>query len=95
MTNIENHRISTVLVAIAALASVLVVSTSAMSGHIVLAQTNSGANSNSGAHSNSGIDSSISNSATQTCESSGGGSTISSSCTGTQSNSNSNTGGVH
>jgi len=89
MTNIENHRISTVLVAIAALASVLVVSTSAMSGHIVLAQTNSGANSNSG------IDSSISNSATQTCESSGGGSTISSSCTGTQSNSNSNTGGVH
>jgi quinol monooxygenase YgiN len=42
MTNIENHRISTALVAIAALATVLVVSTSAISGHIALAQTNSG-----------------------------------------------------
>jgi len=39
MTNIENHRIFTTLVAIAALASVLLVSTSVISGHIALAQT--------------------------------------------------------
>jgi quinol monooxygenase YgiN len=37
-----NHRTSAALVAIAALASALVVSTSAISGHIALAQTNSG-----------------------------------------------------
>jgi hypothetical protein len=83
MTNMENHRISTTLVAIAAIASVLVVSTSAISGHIALAQTNSG------------IDNSQSNSATGTCSTSGGGSAISSSCQATQTNSNSNTGGVH
>ena len=39
MTNIENHRIFTTLVAIAALASVLVVSASVIRGHIALAQT--------------------------------------------------------
>lgn len=82
MTNIENHRVSTTLVAIAALASVLVVSTSAISEHIALAQTNSG------------IDSSQSNSRTDTCETAGGSSTISSSCTGSQSNTNTNSGGV-
>ena len=37
-----NHRTSAALVAIAALAGALVVSTSAISGHIALAQTNSG-----------------------------------------------------
>jgi hypothetical protein len=47
MTNIGNLRTSA-LVAIAALASVLVVSMSGISGHVALAQTNSGANSNSG-----------------------------------------------
>ena len=89
MTNIENHRISTAIVAIVALASVLVVSTAAISGHIALAQTNSGTNSNSG------IDSSISNSATGTCETAGGNSPITSSCQATQSNTNTNSGGVH
>jgi len=83
MTNIENHRISTALVAIAALATVLVVSTSAISGHIALAQTNLG------------IDNSQSNSATGTCSTSGGGSSITNSCTATQTNTNTNTGGVH
>ena len=82
MTNIENHRISTTLVAIAALASVLVVSTSAISGHVVLAQTNSGA------------DSSQSNSPTGTCETAGGYSTISNSCNAPQTNTHSSSGGV-
>jgi hypothetical protein len=83
MTNVEDHRTSTALVAIAALASVLVVSTLAISGHIALAQTNSG------------IDTSQSNSATGTCETAGGGGPITSSCTATQTNTHSNTGGVH
>jgi len=83
MTKIENHRIFTALVAIAALASVFVTSTSVIGGHIALAQTT-----------NSGIDNSISNTATGTCSSAGGGGTISNSCQATQINSNSNTGGV-
>jgi hypothetical protein len=83
MTNIKYRRISTALVAVAALASVLVASTSAISGHIALAQTNSG------------IENSQSNSATGTCSTSGGGSYMSNSCQATQTNSNSNTGGVH
>lgn len=89
MTNIGNRRTSTALVAIAALASVLVVSMSAISGHIALAQTNSGSNSNSG------IENGQSSSATHTCETAGGTSPISGSCTGTQTNTNTNSGGVH
>ena len=83
MTNIENRRTSTGLVAIAALASVLVVSMSAISGHIALAQTNSG------------ITTSKSDSATGTCDTSGDSSTISHSCTATQTKINSDSGGVH
>jgi hypothetical protein len=82
MTNMENHRISTALVAIVALVSVLVVSTSAISGHIALAQ-------------NSGIDDSQSNTATGTCSTSGGHSPMSNACTATQINTNSNSGGVY
>lgn len=82
MTNMENHRISTSLIAIAALASILVVSTSAISGHIALAQ-------------NSGIDDSQSNTALGTCSTSGGTSPITNSCHATQTNTNTNSGGVH
>ena len=89
MTNIENRRTSTTLVAIAALASVLVVSMSAISGHIALAQTNSGR------HSNSGVDISQSNTATGTCDTAGGSGTITNSCHATQINNSTNTGGVH
>jgi len=89
MTKKENHRISTVLVAIAAVVSVLVVSTSAISGHIALAQTNSGSNSNSG------VDISQSNTATGTCDTAGGSDTITNSCHATQINNSTNTGGVH
>jgi hypothetical protein len=87
MTYIVNHRTSVALVAIAALL-VLVASTSAISGHITLAQTNSGSPSNSG------VDSSQSNSATCTSETAGGGSTISNSCNAPQTNTHSNSGGV-
>jgi hypothetical protein len=83
VSHMSKWGISTALVAIAALATVLVVSTSAISGHIALAQTNSG------------IDNSQSNSATGTCSTSGGGSSITNSCTATQTNTNTNTGGVH
>jgi len=89
MTNIVNRRTSTAIVAIAALASVLVVSTSVISGHIALAQTNSGSNSNSG------IELGQSNSRTDTCETAGGTSPVTNSCTGSQSNTNTNSGGVH
>jgi hypothetical protein len=78
MTYIVNHRTSVALVAIAALL-VLVASTSAISGHITLAQTNSGSQSNS---------------ATCTSETAGGGSTISNSCNAPQTNTHSNSGGV-
>ena len=84
MTNvIVNRRTSTALVAIAALATVLVVSTSAISGHIALAQTNSG------------IDNTQSNSASGTCSTSGGTSPITNSCHATQTDTNTNSGGVH
>jgi hypothetical protein len=42
MTNIVNRRTSTARVAIVGLASVLIVSTSVISAHIALAQSNSG-----------------------------------------------------
>lgn len=54
-----------------------------ISGHIALAQTNSG------------IDTRQSNSATGTCETAGDAGPITSSCTATQTNTHSNSGGVH
>jgi len=79
MTNVNNREISTAL----AIASVLVVSISAISGHIALAQTNSG------------IENSISNSATGTCSTAGANAGQINSCTATQTNTNTNSGGVH
>jgi len=82
MTRIENHRISTAVVAIAVLASVLVVIISVISGHIALAQTNSG------------IDISESTSQTQNCQSAGGTSPITASCGASSSHTVTNSGGV-
>jgi hypothetical protein len=89
MTSIKNHKPATVLVAIAALAGVLVVSTSAIgSGHIALADTITKRVNNTGINVPTDTDQK------QDCETAGGTSPITGSCHATSSDTITQSGGI-
>ena len=93
MTSIKNHKPATVLVVIAALAGVLVVSTSAIgSGHIALADTITKNVNNTGVNVPTNTDQN------QDCKTGGGGtptgSPITGSCTATSTDTITQSGGI-
>ncbi len=91
MTSIKNHKSATVLVAIAALAGVLVVSTSAIgSGHMALA-----ANDNvTKVFNNKGVNVQTDTNQKQECQTAGGTSGITNSCTATSTDTVTQSGGI-
>ena len=90
MTSIKNHKAATALIAISAIAAVLVVSTVTIgSGRMVLADDNVTKNFN-----NTGINVQTSTSQKQGCDTSGGSSGISGSCTASASHTVTQSGGI-
>ncbi len=90
MTSIKNHKPATVLVAIAALASVLVISTVTIgSGHIALADTITKHFNNTGINVQTNTDQK------QYCDTAGGTSPIAGSCTPTSTDTVTQSGGIH